>query len=331
MPGPKDVKFRLVETVSKPSLAGPTRTVLPITEVMQGLNLLLSGSVTIATNDATSLAPEGILSLIRNIKIEATSSSRREVGVIKNADFASMYTLQRFLRNVAGLKTTLSAATKQAGTAVKADLQLDFEFPHSSDPRQTLLNTTELSTLTLVVDWGDANDILVVGTAVVTFPTMAIKVSARELTDVESKRKRYGINSFSYIEKSVGTAQSRLLVDLKRGYLLRGFLVKQFTRAAGTNFHTPVDTVINSIALELNREVKVKFDDWNVLQGQNIYDYKMGAAIPGYAFIDLMEDGRYDKLIDTRMYRDVNVVLDIATVADSVIRIYPVEIVPSVL
>lgn len=330
MAGAKDVKFRSIEDVAIPAAAGPTRTKLPITEVIQCLNLFLDGTVTIAVADAKGFLGEGVLSLIRGVTVEAVSASRREVGKIKFADFAALYNLNKFLRGTTGLYSIPDNAKQQVATAIKADVQLDFQFPHSESSRQTLLNTTELTSLEAILDWGTYADFIDDdgGKATVTLPNTVCRIGARELVDVDAKQVRYGINQFTYQEIPVINANSRLQVDLKRGYLLRGFLIKQFTRN-GVYYHTPVNTAINSIKLELNRNVKIEFKDWDVLQGQNIYDYRMPSCPTGYAFIDLMEDGKYDKIINTNTYRDVNVVLDVPGLANGYVRIYPVEIIPA--
>ena len=335
-PLPKEGKFRLVEAVPCPVVPGPTRTKLPITEVIGKLNLRIAGEITAAVKDA-AVNPGGILNLIRNMTVEATSSSRREVGKIKSLDFKAAYVLQQFLKYIAGENVlpgvpATGVLTAAAPYPISADVQLDFEFAHSESSRQTLLNTTELTSLYLNLDWGDANDVATLGAGgTVGFSVNPIlKVSAEEYSDLQSKSHRYGINACNYIEVPIAGANTRLLIDLKRGYLLRGFMIQQFTRA-GVYYSTPVDTVINSIALELNREVRKSFDDFLILQAQNQYDYHMAVPELGFAFIDLMPDGKYDQLIDTRRFRDVNVVLNVNAIGSSFVRIYPIEIIPSKL
>ncbi len=157
-----DVKFRPLKTILYPGAAGQTRDSLPVTEVYQSLNIRLTGVVT-PTVGVTGV-PEDVLSLIRGITIEGTSNSRRAAyGKFKQADFAALYTLQRFLRNIAGAVIPYAPGLVGPGafaTPIAADLQLDFEFPHSSDPRRTWLNAAkDLQTLSIIVDWGDITDI----------------------------------------------------------------------------------------------------------------------------------------------------------------------------
>jgi hypothetical protein len=318
-------KERLLETISMPSIAGPTRTNIPITEVIRKLKLCLSGTMTEGGTAGGTLANEAMLSLIRAITIIGTSSKRTEIGKIKFADFAAFYRLQHFLKGVEGHYLDPTPITKSAAASpFYANLNIDFEMPWSQDPRQTLLNTTELTSLSMLVDWGDASDVITGGAW--TFPTCSLEVYADEFVDDGTKAHKFGINQFSYLEQSTTSSNTRLAIDLKRGYLHRGIMIKQFTRTAYG--HVPVETVVNSYSFELNREIK-KTGSWAVLQASNKERYGLANVPKGYAFIDFMPEKRYDTLVDSRKYRDVNLVLNVNAVPNSFVRIYPVEIIPA--
>jgi hypothetical protein len=322
----KTLKLRTVETIQKPSVAGPTRTQLPITEVIRKLVLRLSGTMTEGGTADGTLTPEGMASLLRNIEIVGTSSSRSQVGKIKSADFAAFVTLQKFLKGFGGSYLAPTPITKSsAASPFNLTCSIDFELPYSQDPRQTLLNTQELTSLYLNCDWGDASDVMSSGSW--TFPSCSLEVAVSEFVDDNAKAQRYGLNQFSYIEVPTTSSNTRLSIDLKRGNLLRGFLIKQFTRNA-VYYHTPVTTVINSVSLELNREVKEKAT-FAMLQAMNMERYQMASVPTGYAFMDMMPEALYDTLVNTNEMRDCNVILDVNGVANSFVRIYPVEIIPS--
>lgn len=324
----KNDKLRLVETVQMPATASPTRTNLPITETIRRLFLRLSGTATEGGVGDGTLTAEGVLSLIRNIRVSGTSSSRPEIGHIKNADLAGLYTLQTFLKGISqAILQPTPIAKGSVASPFSVSLPIDFEMPFSQDPRQTLLNTSELTSLALEVDWGAVTD-MIGGLGTWTLPTCSLEVYADEFVDDHSKGARYGLNQFSFIETATASANTRLTIDLKRGYMLRGLLVKQFTRTAFA--HTPVATVINTVGLEVNREVR-KAVSFAALQDMNRDAYQMATVPTGYAFLDLMPEGRYDTIVDTRQFRDVNVVLNVNAVANSFVRVYPVEIIPSLL
>jgi hypothetical protein len=227
-------------------------------------------------------------------------------------------------------------------TPCAIDLLLDFEFPHSSDPRRTYLNAAaDLQTLSIIVDWGDLGDLLTDVGEAGTVTLCQLQVSGRELTDPSAKSYKYGVNTFSYQEKAVVAAANNFEFDLKRGNLLRGILIKQYTQLAPATFHTPVDTIINATRFNLNRDTKLEFQDWATLQGQNLLDYHMNSLpfpiglpgpIPvGYAFIDFMEDGNFNKLVPTQAFTDVILSFDVNGIANGRIRVYPVEIYPAIV
>lgn len=329
----KDVKFRPLKTILYPGVAGQTRDSLPVTEVYQSLNVRLTGVAT-PTVGVTGV-PEDVLSFIRGITIEGTSNNRRAAyGKFKQAEFAAMYTLQRFLRNIAGAVVPYAPGLVGPGavpTPFAADLQLDFEFPHSSDPRRTWLNAAkDLQTLSIIIDWGDITDIDDLNTDAAEAGAIVaqVVVSGRELVDPDIKKYDFGVNTFTAQDKATaGAAAPDFWFDLRRGNLLRGMLIKAYT-TTGYAFHTPTDALINGITFRLNRENKVEFFDWPTLQGQNLIDYRMPALIPGYAFIDFMEDGNYNKIVNTQAYTDVILTFNVNAVPNARIRVYPVEIFP---
>jgi hypothetical protein len=320
-------KFRLLETVNKPTTAAPTRTNLPLTEVIKKLILRVVGTCTLDSSADGVLTPESVLSLIRTITVEASSSARKEIGKIKYADTAAMYYLNQFLRGTPSTLLNPTPITKSsAASPFNFHLPIDFQMLFSQDPRQTLLNTTELTALALILDWGDYTDMFSAG--VVTYPSCSVQIYADEFIDPESKAVKYALNQFSFIEVATTSSNSRQAIDLKRGYILRGFMIKQATKTAYP--HTPVETVINTVSLELNREVKFKAD-FQTCKDQNKAAYQMVTVPTGYTFVDLMPESRYDTVIDTRQYRDVNVILDVTGVANSFVRVYPVEMIPATL
>ncbi len=69
----------------------------------------------------------------------------------------------------------------------------------------------------------------------------------------------------------------------------------------------------------------------SIIANADLYQLRSADLPTGYAFLDLMPEGRYDTIVDTRIYRDVNLILDVNGVANSKVRVYPVEIIPSQL
>jgi len=345
----KDVRFRPLRTILYPGNPTQTRDPLPITEVYQSLNIRMTGVATTAAVAPTANSPEGALSFIRRLTIEGSSTSRRAAyGQFKIADVAAMYNLQRFLRNVAGVQLNPLFAAPATPYPMSFDLQLDFEMPHTSDPRRTYLNAKkDLESLSIIIDWGSGNDVWVPGALAVTEGAIVaqIVVSGRELTDPNAKMFDYGVNTLTFQEQQINAITNNLEFNLRRGNLLRGVLIKTFcvdpvpiaAALPATVAHTPVDDIITSVRFLLNRETKTDFVDWGTLQGQNLIDFRMPGLVVGYAFIDFLEDGNFNKIIPTNEFRDVTLQLNAQPsalslaplTAVSYIRVYPIEIYPA--
>jgi len=321
----KNDKFRNLETFTMPTAAGPTRTKIPITEGIRRIMLHVAGTAVIDGGGADgTLTAESILSVIRNITLTGTSSKRSKIGDIKVADGAALFNLQSFLKGTPPLKLEPTPITKGSSPAFYFNLPIDLEMAFSQDPRQTILNTKELTSLYLNIDWGSSADVFSAGT--ITTMATTCRVSVSEFVDEFIKQGRYSLNQLSYIEEGTATANASQTIRLKRGNLLRGVLIKQFTRS-GVYYHTPVDmTGITEVSLEVNREVRKKFT-WRELQAENKINYQMPSMPTGYAFLDLMPEARFDTIVDTSKFDDIDIVVNAAGLANSYVRLYPIEIV----
>lgn len=324
----RNLKSRLLETISYPGSAVPTRTRLPRDYVFSALNLRFSGTVTIAGGAASgTVAPESPMSILRDIKIEGSSPMRPAIGLIKQFEAAVQYRLNEILYGAPGERVNLTSGDIQAATPVSFSIRIPFEMPYCENPRITWLNTRELAALDLVIQWGDATDLIVGGDRTITLNTFQVEVSGIEYLDGAALTGRYGIHRVSFIEQAVAASNSRLVVDIKRGYVLRGVLLKQFTQV-GTVM-TPVNTIITQASIELNREVKLQHNTWAGLQADNKTRYAIQTTPVGYAFLDVMPEKLLDSLIDTRDYETVSAVLNVTTAANARFRVFPVEILPA--
>jgi hypothetical protein len=293
---------------------------LPITEVVKGFDLKVKGSINVTT--AGTLTPEGIAGLVRNVNIEATSGFRTSIGRLKSGEAHAFRNLSYFLSGEQPFTQTPSVAAV-AAVPFEFVIPIDFEMLHTENPRLTLLNTRELTSLRAVVDIGDSSDVLATGAGSI---TGTIEVYAREFTDEGSKALQYGILRQDKIEIATPAANQNYLLDLKRGYMLRGLLLRTVTRSGYVG--TPLDSIINRVKLQVNRETKYDFS-WSYLQALGVKTLDIPLPVPGYAFIDLLSEQRLDTILDTALYSDVSLVLDYNQTANGVIDIYPVEIIPA--
>lgn len=336
----KNKRTRLLTTITPAALPGSTRTQIPRDFVYNNLLLRMTAQVDIAAGGGAdgTLNAEQPLSLIRGLQLVASSPTRPTVAEIRNADFAALYQLSHFFSGAADEFAALAAPGVQAATKISAKVEVPLYIPRCVVPRRAGLNTHELASLDLVVDWGTGQgDLIDGGTRVVTMSLATLQVHGEEFLDTPSNMDRYAVNVARYIEQPVPGATTQFRIDLKRGFLTRGVMVKQFTRAAGKTFHTPVNTIVNAVSLEVNGTPKIQYasnglaaSGWTLLQNHNKEVYGLETVPTGYAVLDLMEDGQFDSLIRTSDYTNIYLVLDVNTIADAVIRVYPLELIDTI-
>jgi len=334
---PREEKPRPARVIQYPGngvaggLAAVTRDPLALGEVIRDLNILVVGDVTVAGGLADgALSPEQPLSLIRDLQIVGTSRTRPQVGQIKRSEVGALFQYLAMMKGTPGNRVNLAIPGLQAATPFLFDLEVDFELPRAIDPRMTLLNTMELQTLDLLIQWEDRNGLINGGDRVVTINNCTATVQAREFVDDVTKAGTYGIHRFDFIEQAITAANAAFPIDIRRGFFLRGLLIKQFTQAPGVNFHTPVATVVTgAIQVSINRNPVLLYNSWAHLVSENKLTYGLEALPLGYAFIDFFTEGKLDTLIDTRIIESVELILGVAAPANARLRVYPVELIPA--
>lgn len=331
----RNAKIRALETVQPSTLPSQTRTKIPRDFVFQDMILNMQAQMDISGGTTSgTVTAEQPFNLIRGVRLEANSPGRPTVAEIKNADFAALATLERIMNGTTAQNTALANGDVQAATIIDAKVELPFYIPRCKSPFSAALNCHELASLDLVIDWGSETDLVTGGDRTEALTNISCQVSAREWLSQEANAAKYAVNLTRYMEFTGLSQNSAYLVDLKRGLPIRGLLIKQFTRAAGTYPHVLVNSVINALKVEVNGIPKFEFasngtanSGWNLLRSENKRIYSLETQLSGYAFIDFLEDGDLSGLIKTAEYTSINLSLDINTVSDSVIRVYPVEIV----
>ena len=307
------------------TLPGTSSVDLPKAFVHAYFNLLLMGQFAIDGGGADGvLTPEGILSLISEVRLRGTSKKGRSIGTFKKADFAALYQLRGFMGHAFGYRTNPTPITKGSTPLFAADIQLDFQMDHSDDERKTFLNADELEELVLEIDWRPYTDVFSAGTITTGAAGIKLAVATRQYVDKAYLAAPYGLNIFDYREQPVVAAQSDFTFRLQQKKLLRGVLLKTFTRNAVV-YHTPVDTVINSIKFLGDKKDIKNFASQTMLKAENQANYGITPAT-GYTFVDFMANKRWAQILDERDYGDVELVLDVNTVADAVVRAYPVQV-----
>jgi hypothetical protein len=276
--------------------------------------------MTVTTAGSGALGAEQPLSVIRSIELQGSPS-----GLIKRADAAAMFRLQHILKGTPGF---LTALTSVATTNFEFHLDLDFELEGIwGSERDTLLRGKDYSSLDLVINWGDKSDIIGGATTWALSAVQAI-LFAHEYRDPESLNppKPYKLHRVQYEEEPVPSATSQFEMLLRGKNVLRGVLIKQFTRAAGITCHTPVNTIINGVKLELDSDSRENWTPYSTLRGDNKVSFSIETPATGYAFLDLMR-GTRAKEINVNRYATPRLLFDVNAVSDGYIRIYPIEVV----
>ena len=329
----KNLHVDFIETVQYPGnaiaggLAQATRTRIPKNFVYADLNLFLQGLVNIVGGGG-ALADEQPLSLIREIRLEGSSQSRPAMGDIRRMDAPAMFVWSLYNYGTYGRVVPLATPNAQVGTAFSFDIEIPFALVGAPDPRISLLNTRELDTLDLVIEWETAAGLSTVGGGgSITINQCSLTITGREYQDPISVAGRYKIQRISQIDQPIATTNPALRIDVKTGYQLRGFLLKQFTGAAF--IHTTDETIISgSLEFQLNRIRKKFYTIFGQLLADNKLKYSIEILPFGYAFLDLMEEGNLDTLVDTSKYESVELVLGVTAGVNSRVKIYPIELLP---
>jgi hypothetical protein len=332
----KNKRLRHIGTIAPSAFPQSVRFALPRDFVYNRIILRLTANVTVASGTSSgTLFSEQPWSLIRNIRLETAAAARSTIAELRNMDFAAMARLQSFFAGTPCDVAKLANGDAQSATAISCAVEVPFYLPRTVNPRICALNTHELNSLDLVLDFGSISaDLISGGDRTLTLANVQVQILAEEFMDAQSNAQKYAVNLARYIEFSAPAANTAFPVDLKRGFITRGVLLKQFTRASGVTAHTPVDTVINGLSVVVNGVPKLQYPSngvscsgWKALQAQNKSVYGLEIIPTGYAIMDFAEDGMLDGLMRSSDFSSIGLSLDINTVSDSVIRVYPLEIV----
>jgi hypothetical protein len=326
-------RFRQLLTMAPTVFPSTTREKIPRDFIYEAFKLAVAVQVDVAAGGGADgvLNPEQPECLLRELRILAGSSSRANVAELRKIDVPALRVFTAMLQHAFPVHVALAIPGIQAATQISSIMEIPFYIPRSEKPGVAALNCHELQSLDIELDWGNDVDLIAGGTRVQTLSNAIAQLSGAERLE-DAANVRYAVNLMRYQEFTGVTANSRFPVEIKGTRLLRGLGIKQFTRAAGVNAHTPVNTIINSVTLEINGTPKLQWltngranSGWALLQADNTEHYQI--AIPtGYGLVDLMKKGGLAQLIRESDYTTVNLILDVNTIANGCLRIYPLEI-----
>lgn len=282
---------------------------IPNAMLQKGITLRLSGSVTIGTAAATIFS-EAPLGLLKNIQI--IGDGRRE---LVSASGARLFRISQF---VWGMPSELSAPGTAVGTRTfSATINIDHELLQAMNPVETLLDPRVYKVLKLNVLWGALADIGTAGGGgTLVLNTVTLDVQSDQTAD--GVDQIMGDRVLFQDVVNVQASSPRLAVKVPQNGILIGLMLDT-TRDAGAGAGpVPVDDVINTVSLKSDQTVAhMDACKWSVLQREAIQKYNVaggasaGAAIPGYLYIPMMENGMISSCLNTNALNNLQLVLDV--------------------
>jgi len=285
------------------------------------LLLRLSGNLTKTESAAGTLA-DNPFSLIRGIRIKA------EGDIIKEFEPSMVHVLSHQIFRGLATDSTMITLGSDTAEAFSARLEVDFQSPRSRAPEASFFPGDRYGELVFETDWGAYTDL--VGGGTYTSPSFStnptLEVYAEEVLNPTDKTRPYLIHK--YATKTVGissTAQNGYPIQLPVGEVYRGILLKQLTRTPDLGISTLLTSTAN-IVVRVNGSFRKLETTWAELTSRNKARY--GVALPtGFAYIDFMEDGDFNKCLRTGDAAGVSMLellVDTASVASAFLQVMPV-------
>lgn len=292
--------------VAIPYDAGNTRaSEVPKTYLTKDIFIRLTGSLTVGVAVATILddAPLGLLS-----SIELAGDGNETLWKLAGRD---AYRLSNLFNGKAGELVPPSGAV---GTnAFSASLVLSAEAVNMAIPVDSYLDLREFEKTELRITWGAATEIATAGGG------GSITITAATQIDAYANQSTEGLNSIgfrrflSFDQRDINATNPELTVLVPRSGLLAGILFRSDRDKA------KVDNIFNFITLTSDSSHDhFKRRSWASLQFENVIKYQLdgGAGggsgrITGYAYLDLLEDGRLSSAINTEALNELKLSLDV--------------------
>jgi hypothetical protein len=320
---------------SRDFVAGQTRTIeLPRNYAYRKLYLKLKADIVhddSATGAATILdsAPA---QLINSISIRANGRD-----VIKNLDFEALHRLtqQRY-----GCRPYIDRPDGVFGTSAFDDslvvcAVIDFEMWRAIRPADTFFPSGKLSTLELIINWGNVADMYHTWTGgSLTSCDATLYVDSLEAIGMPSDAELM-INKENRFTQQISTSGDHQ-ISLPVGNVYRQIAI----RTKDSN-NENVNDMLSSIKLQSGTEV---YKLWDAARLQFANRLEMATespisqdtqdrfwhedVIPGYYLLDFVKDGRLTESLDTSKMSELQLVLNVSSsgTTSGQIDIYPTEL-----
>lgn len=309
-------RYRVVKVAAGtiPYDKGNTRSLeLPNTLLSKKVVIRLTGNLIIGVANAANIFSEAPLGLIK--KVELVGDGR---DFLFSLSGRNLWRLAHFMNRKQG---EASGPIATVGTrAFSATLTLDHEALNFADPSESLFDPRLYKKVELRITWGAETDIATAGggggTIAIDTPNTSVDVTS--YLTAEGVSKIMFNHSLVQDEKPVVATTQFLTFDIPQGGLLAGIMF-QVDRDAGAGAGPGgADDIINSVTIKSDTTV-VHLDrvKWRPLQQDNVFEFQLdggaavGAQIPGYAYLDLSENGMFSSTLNINALNKAQLILDV--------------------
>lgn len=305
--------------------SGNVRSVeLPRSFLYRNIAVRLTGQVNSGGVGAYTNNPEAPLGLIA--KLELVADGRKILWTAAGRD------LYRYCHLFRGVSTELNppAVTANQNNPFSASFIIDNSAIRMQLPADSLFDPREYEKIELRVTWGTVNSIVSGGTA-------STVVTALTQLEVQIQQTTVGVEhvAFNRIlqfdEQIVTATSSNFTFNVPRSGLLAGILIRSDHNpvvSANPNA-TPIDTLINFVTLKSDNSFNhVDRAGWNLLKARNVAEFQFFRAVPdgtaalpvlgantgftpGFAYIDLTEDGLMTSALNTLALNVLQLIFDV--------------------
>jgi hypothetical protein len=299
-------RFRALQTGCSPltilySSGNSIATEVPKTYLTKDIVIRLTGDLVVTM--AATIRPEAPLGLLQ--KIELVGDGSETIWSITGRD---AYRLAQISFGKAG--ELVPPAGGVATNPFQATVMISAEAANMAVPVDSYLDLREFEKTELRVQWGAAATVFSAGAATISATTQ-VECYANQSTEGLGS---IGFRRFlSFDNRQINATQTDFTFLIPRSGLLAGILFRTDRDSA------PVDDIINFITLTSDSSHDhIKRRSFRSLQAENMQRYQLdggpaanGGRITGYAYLDLIEDGRMAAAINTEALNELKLTLDV--------------------
>jgi hypothetical protein len=283
---------------------------LPNALLQKGITLRLTGNLVIAVANAQAVFSEAPWGLIKAVRI--VGDGRRQ---LINSPARDLF---RWSHLEWGKQTELSPPLSTIGTRpFSATLHISHEMMEALDPVESLFDPRIFKKVTVEITWGAATDIATAGGGG-TIALSGVQVDVLVDQTSEGVQKILFDHEITPDEQIVTATTSLFQFKVPQNGLLVGLLIRTDRDAGGGNGPVPVDDIVNTITLKSDTTV-AHADQvaWRTLQQRNVLIHQLdggatiGAQIPGFAYLALIEGGMISSALNTNALNDLRLILNV--------------------